>query len=151
MDAMIWSKGVISTDAGACIARPRMLLKELLSISTGESAQITEPSAGYQRLALGTVTIDGYGCSVVTGFHSEVIRQVNIELTKESLEWLRIDPNPWPPPDGPYVTFLREWVRRRAGKVPPLSFRWGDIADTYDPIGGFARIRFNYKSNLLRF
>jgi hypothetical protein len=145
MDTTTWKDGVIATDSGIVIVQPGMSLNYLLSNPICRSPQLREMSPGQTKVYFDPVIVGGQECDVTAYFGDGIVTHANIELTKNTLEQLSLDTNPWPAPDSSHVAFLREWIRETIGKMPPIDFWWGSIGEVLNSRDGFAHIPFVYK------
>lgn len=139
-----WQNGIIRADSGDMIAYPRMPFQEFVGSPLGALAKEQPQRQPYREVVVTPVLISGYECCVDLKFQHDVLRRVLIELSEDTVKQLGFVGGYASPPDGAEVAFLEEWVRREVGRKPPVDFPWGRIGQVYDPIGGFARILFQY-------
>lgn len=140
-----WGTGTIRSNSGDVIARPCLSLQGFLASPLGGSASVERVTPAHLRATVSRKSIGGYECWAQWEFEDGILRALLIGVTDSTAERLQFTTGYASPPDGPEVAFLEEWVRREVGRTPPLRFSWGESGQVYDPVAGFARIRFGYR------
>jgi len=140
-----WRAGTLRTDSGDLLARPGLSAEEFLNTPLGGAAKVERRPPAYIRATTDPVTLGGYECVARLWFEEGLLEEAEIVVTESTAERFGFETGFAARHDGPEVEFLEEWIRRETGRKPPMRFRWGEIGQVYDGIGGYARIRFGYR------
>jgi hypothetical protein len=137
----MWTDGVVTTDDGNVVARPRMPLDELRSSPAAAHARVVSDDPGYWSLWIRALTIDQHNCGAVAAFSNSAMKTFYFGMTREEEDKCLGHR----PTNYELLDLYRSWLSSKTGSTGTIEAPWGSVSAKFDNRIDEAFILFSYK------